>query len=256
MSAWYPCATPGSQSGACTSSAWITGSHASASSRGQLGVDRRQPGLVAEQPPHRDVLLARLAELGPVRDDRRVDVEQPALREEVRARGRRALGRREHDLQRVAVVGRAGVGRARRPRGRRPSCRRRRTRSSPPASPCSSKLFANASRTPSNPGSTVPPTSDGHCRLLRKAEHALAEHVALDLVRAAVDRVGAAEQEQLLLQRELVRQRVARSSRRRRARRSSGCRGRGATFPRTAWRSTPPGRARPSPPCCASRSTS
>ena len=33
MIAWYPCATPGSQNGACTSSAWITGSHASASAR-------------------------------------------------------------------------------------------------------------------------------------------------------------------------------------------------------------------------------
>jgi hypothetical protein len=77
---------------------------------GQPGVDRREPGLVAEQPTHRDVLLSRLAELGPVLHDRRVEIERPALHEQVRARGRRALGRREHDLQRVAVIGRAGVG--------------------------------------------------------------------------------------------------------------------------------------------------
>jgi hypothetical protein len=32
VSAWYPCALPGSQYGACTSSAWITGSHANTSS--------------------------------------------------------------------------------------------------------------------------------------------------------------------------------------------------------------------------------
>ncbi len=75
----------------------------------QLGVDGGETGLVAEQPAHGDLLLARLAELGPVGDDRRVDVEQPALREQVGAGRGGALRRREHDLQGVVVVRRAGV---------------------------------------------------------------------------------------------------------------------------------------------------
>src|SRR3954468_21033895 len=49
-------------------------------------------------------------------------------------------------------------------------------------------------------------------RLAGKPEHALAEHVALDLVGAAVDRVGAAEEEQLLLERELVGRRAISSA--------------------------------------------
>ena len=91
-------------------------------------------------------------------------------------------------------------------------------------------------------------------RLPRQPQHALAEHVVLDLVRPAVDRVGAAEQEQLLLERELVRAASRRSTLARRADRRRGCRARGATCPRTASRSTPRARARRVPTCCASRS--
>ena len=151
-------ATPGSHSGSCTSSARITGSHASASAASAC-VDGRQPCLVAEQPAHRDVLLPGLPELGPVLHDRRVDVEQAALGQQVRATPR------SHPWStrtRSAACPRRTprrCPRAHHPRCRRPWCPRRRTRRSRPTSPCSTKLFANASRTPSNPGSTCPPTS-------------------------------------------------------------------------------------------------
>jgi hypothetical protein len=75
----------------------------------ELGVDGGQPRLVGEQPLHRDVLLAGLPELGPVLHHRRVDVEQAALGEQVRADRSGALGAGEDDLQRVVVVRRAGV---------------------------------------------------------------------------------------------------------------------------------------------------
>ena len=96
----------------------------------QLGVDRGQSRLVTEQPADRDAVLPGLSELGPVRDDRRVQVELAALREQVRTRGRRALGRREHDLQRVAVVRHAVVRALPTPEVDDPACRRRRTRTS------------------------------------------------------------------------------------------------------------------------------
>jgi len=61
-------------------------------------VDRRQTRLVAEEPAHWNVGLARLRELRPVLRDGRVDVELAALCQQVRARGRGALRRGEHEL--------------------------------------------------------------------------------------------------------------------------------------------------------------
>src|SRR5262249_821445 len=52
---------------------------------GQGHVDDRQAGLVREQPAHGDTLLARLAELGPIRNHRRLQVELAALHQDVRA---------------------------------------------------------------------------------------------------------------------------------------------------------------------------
>ena len=63
---------------------------------------------MAEQPAHRHVLLAGLAELGPVGGDRGVEVEQAAVGEDVGAHGRGALGGREDQLQRVLGVRRVG----------------------------------------------------------------------------------------------------------------------------------------------------
>src|SRR5687768_2697600 len=54
---------------------------------------------MAQQPAHRNLFLARLRELWPVRGDRRVEVEQATLREQTGARRGRAFGRGEHHLQ-------------------------------------------------------------------------------------------------------------------------------------------------------------
>ena len=54
--------------------------------RRELGVERRQSCLVAQQVAHRDPFLARLRELGPVARDRKVDVELAALGEQAHAR--------------------------------------------------------------------------------------------------------------------------------------------------------------------------
>ena len=100
---------------------------------GEHGVDVRQTGLVAQEPPHGDVGLAGGLELGPVLGDRCIHVELAALGEQVGARRRGALGRREHQLERVLGVGRARVyGRPHRPRGPPPCGRRRRPLSRPP----------------------------------------------------------------------------------------------------------------------------
>ena len=111
--------------------------------------------------------LPGLSELGPVRDDRRVEVELAALREQVRTRGGRALGRREHDLQRVAVVRHAACPGAPHPRGRRPACRRRRTRSVAPTSPCSAKLLRERVAHSLEPRLDVSPDLSCHAPTLR-----------------------------------------------------------------------------------------
>ena len=79
----------------------------------------------------------------------------------------------------------------------------------------------------------------------RQAERALADDVALDLVRAGVDRVGAAEEEEALQRVELVRAPRRRLAPRRRARPSPARRGRGARWPSRASRSSPRGRSSP-----------
>ena len=77
--------------------------------RRELGVERRQSCLVAQQVAHRDPFLAGLRELGPVARDRKVDVELAALGEQVHARRGRAFRAREDELQRVGAVEGAGV---------------------------------------------------------------------------------------------------------------------------------------------------
>ena len=73
--------------------------------RAQMGVDGGQTGLVAEQPAHGDVALALGPEVGPVLDDRRVEVELAALGKEVGAHCGGALRRGEHELKGVLVPG-------------------------------------------------------------------------------------------------------------------------------------------------------
>ena len=70
----------------------------------------------------------------------------------------------------------------------------------------------------------------------RQAQRPLADEVALDLVRAAVDRVRPGEQEQALERGELVRRARARRGRRTgRGRPWRGCRARGATCPSSSF---------------------
>lgn len=65
----------------------------------QRRIDNRQPGLVGEQIPDRDLLLTRRAELRPVPGDGSVEIELASLDEEVGAHcGRTLRGRRDgHD---------------------------------------------------------------------------------------------------------------------------------------------------------------
>ena len=75
----------------------------------------------------------------------------------------------------------------------------------------------------------------GVCGLAGQAEHPLADDVALDLVGAAVDRVGAGEEEQPLRSGQLVGEAVGDRGVPARARPWPARRGRGARWPRTAW---------------------
>ena len=110
MRAWYPWAVPGSQNGA-----WAARPSTTGSQRAQL-VDRQQlveadePGAMAEQPADGDGLLAGGGELGPVGGDGLVEVELAALDEQMGDGGDDALGRREHELQPVRVVGTGALG--------------------------------------------------------------------------------------------------------------------------------------------------
>jgi hypothetical protein len=61
--------------------------------KGQRAVDARQAGLVEEQPAHRDLLLARSAELRPVLDHPSVEIELAALRQQMCADRSSAFGR-------------------------------------------------------------------------------------------------------------------------------------------------------------------
>ncbi len=65
---------------------------------------------MAQQPAHRHLALARGRELGPVLGHRGVDVELAPLGQQVGAQGGGALGRAEHQLERVVGVGRHGRG--------------------------------------------------------------------------------------------------------------------------------------------------
>ena len=68
-----------------------------------LTVGPREPRLVRQEVRDGQVGLAALRELGPVLRDGCVDVELTFLRELVRAYGRRAFRRREHELDRVLL---------------------------------------------------------------------------------------------------------------------------------------------------------
>ena len=77
---------------------------------GQRPADGGQPRAMAQEPAHRDVLLAGLGELGPVAGHRRVQVELAALGQHVGAERDHALGGRGHADDRVRGP-RAGAGR-------------------------------------------------------------------------------------------------------------------------------------------------
>jgi hypothetical protein len=67
--------------------------------------DGAEPGLVREQPAHRQLALAALRELRPVARDGRVEVERALVHEAVRGDRRDALGRRVDVRERVALPG-------------------------------------------------------------------------------------------------------------------------------------------------------
>ena len=74
---------------------------------------RVQPGGVAQEMPHGDELLAALREFRPVRRDRLVVVDEPAVDEPVDSGGDDALRRREAHGHRVRLPGRSrGVARS------------------------------------------------------------------------------------------------------------------------------------------------
>jgi hypothetical protein len=70
---------------------------------GKWPIDARQAGLVRKQPAHRDVFLTRRAELGPVRDHRRVEIQLAALHQHVGADRAGTLRRRRHSRDRVLL---------------------------------------------------------------------------------------------------------------------------------------------------------
>ena len=69
-----------------------------------------ETGLVREQHPHGDRVLAVLGELGPVGRDGRVEVEVAARHEHVGAQRRRTFGARPNDTNRVVFPGAPGRG--------------------------------------------------------------------------------------------------------------------------------------------------
>jgi hypothetical protein len=69
-----------------------------------------QPGLVAEQPAHRQLVLALGGELGPVAGNRCIQVELAALGQAVRHDRQRPLGRRRHHLEGAVRVGIVALG--------------------------------------------------------------------------------------------------------------------------------------------------
>ncbi len=77
---------------------------------GELAIDHRKASPMRHHEVHGHVGLARRRELGPVVGDLRVVVDLTPLREERNAHGSRALGRREHELERAVVVRPAGGG--------------------------------------------------------------------------------------------------------------------------------------------------
>src|SRR5262249_41093997 len=77
--------------------------------RGQGLADRRQSGLVREEHRDGDAVLPLLPELGPVADDRCVEVEETAGGEDVRAQRGGALGGGPHMRERVRLPELAGV---------------------------------------------------------------------------------------------------------------------------------------------------
>ncbi len=68
---------------------------------GHDAVDPGESGPVGKQVSDRYGFLARLGELGPIPDNRRVDVEEPLLGQSVGAHGSRALGGRVRENHRV-----------------------------------------------------------------------------------------------------------------------------------------------------------
>ncbi len=80
--------------------------------RGERGVQDGQPGAVREQMADEYAFLAGGLELGPVRADRRIEVELSALVQQQRDEGGDALGRGPDHLGRTGLPGR-GVRRVR-----------------------------------------------------------------------------------------------------------------------------------------------
>ena len=134
--------------------------------RREHAVDPGEAGLVREQMADGDVLLAVLAELGPVAHHRRVDVEPTLLGEPVGADRRRSLGRREDQDDRVVVPWPPGrlVG------DPAPQVHHRltpvgRPRTPTPSSVPSAKPASKTSRTCSNPGAVQPEVTPIRCFL-------------------------------------------------------------------------------------------
>ncbi len=78
--------------------------------RRQIRFDDGQTRLMCEDPPDRNLCLARLPEFGPVAGDGFIEVESSLLDELVNAGRRQPLGRREDQCQRVLLPRQALVG--------------------------------------------------------------------------------------------------------------------------------------------------
>jgi hypothetical protein len=74
---------------------------------GQVGIDDRYAGRVAERPPHGNTFLAFRAEFWPVGGDRGVQIELTPFHQHVSAYGRDALGRGQDDRRRIGRGGRS-----------------------------------------------------------------------------------------------------------------------------------------------------
>jgi hypothetical protein len=77
---------------------------------GKRPVQRRQAGLVSQQPADQEALLALGGELGPVGGDRRVQVQFASLDEQQRAGSGRRFGGGINDLQGVVLPRPGGLG--------------------------------------------------------------------------------------------------------------------------------------------------